>query len=322
MKAIRSDNGSITLEPGAPEPVLRTGEALVAPSRLGIDPADAAIARSGFSGVLGGEFVGRVERLELPASSPLAARLRGRRVVGPSHIPCGRCDRCRGGLSLHCGHGATLGVDRDGCFAGHVVVPASALTAIPDALDDDRAVFAASLGRVLHAAQMLSLEGRTFVSVLGDGPLALLAAQAMARRNASVRLLGLASENLELCTKWGVKHRASSEVGLRQDQDAVFDCEGSGASIGLALGLLRPRGSLVLLRAGETSRLPAAEIIRHEVQVFGSRGTAIAEAVAELASGRVDVLSLIAKRLRFEEGPRAIGEASRPGALKYLLDAA
>lgn len=322
VKAIRSEQGQIRLDPGAPEPVMRTGEALVVPTRLAIGPTDGLAAKRGFSGVLGGEFVGRVERVDLPASSPLAVRLQGKRVVGPAHIPCGRCDLCRAGLSLHCNHGAMLGVDRDGCFAGRLVVPASVLTPIPGALDDDRAVFASSLGRVLHAAQLLSLEGRTFVSVLGDGPLALLAAQTMARRNASVRLLGRIGDNLELCAKWGVKHRAVDEVGRRQDQDAVFDCEGSESTIDLALGLLRPRGSLILMHSQEAAAIAADTIVRNEVQCFGSRGSAIAEAVVELAADRVDVLSLVARRLRFEDGPRAIAEAAEPGAMKYLLDAA
>ncbi|QKK07138.1 MAG: zinc-binding dehydrogenase [Planctomycetota bacterium] len=194
---------------------------------------------------------------------------------------------------------------------------------MPDALDDERAVFASSLGRVLHAARMLRLEGKTYVSILGDGPIGLLAAQVMAKRNASVRLLGTNAANLELCTKWGVKHRAQHEVGRRQDQDVVFDCTGTDESVDLAISLVRPRGSVVLMRTPrETATISPASIIRDELQVFGSRGCAIGEAVAELAAERVDVLSLIARRLRFDDGPQALVAAREPGTLKILLDAA
>ncbi len=335
MKAICCQKGSVLLDTHAHEPTPEPGEALIEPTRLAIDADDTLAIDSEFSGVLGHEFVGTVTEINLPKDHPLHKQLLGQRVVGSAHVPCSECDRCRSGMSLHCAHATTLGLDnRDGCFAQKFVIPAINLVAIPDALDDDHAIFASALGRVLHAARMLRLEGKAFVSVLGDGPVALLAAQVMAKRNASVRLLGTHADNLELCTKWGVKHRAWHEVGRRHDQNIVFDCAGTPESISLALGLLRPRGTIVLMRTpsgvhstsssgvGVSPALDTAAIIRDEVQVLGSRGCAIADAVSELAAERVDVLNLVARRLRFDDGPQAILAAKEPGTLKILLDAA
>lgn len=327
MKAIRSQKGSVLLDTHAHEPTPEPGEALIEPTRLAIDADDTLAIGREFSGVLGHEFVGTVAQINLPKDHPLCAHLLGTRVVGSAHVPCSQCDRCRSGMSLHCAHATTLGLDaRDGCFAQRFVIPAANLVSLPDALDDDHAIFSSALGRVLHAARMLRLEGKAFVSVLGDGPVALLAAQVMARRNTSVRLLGTHADNLELCTKWGVKHRAWHEVGRRHDQNIVFDCAGTPESIELALGLLRPRGTVVLMRTpsgvDNPPAIDTAAIIRDEVQVLGSRGCAIADAVSELAAGRVDVLNLVARRLRFDDGPRAILAAKEPGTLKILLDAA
>lgn len=312
------------LDERAPDPTPGMGEAVVEPTRLAVDAADALAVGGEFSGVLGHEFVGKVVEINAPAGHPSHARLLGKRVVGSAHAPCGECERCRSGLALHCAHATVLGLDRrDGCFAQRFAIPVSSLVALPDRLGDDQAIFASSVGRVLHAARMLRVEGKTFVSVLGDGPVALLAAQVMARRNASVRLLGTRAENMELCTKWGVKHRAQHEVGRRHDQDIVFDCSGTGETASMALGLVRPRGVVVLMRAlGRDAALPVGQLVRDEVQVLGSRGCAVAEAVSELAAGRVDVVSLVARRLRFEDAPRAIEAAGEPGMLKILLDAA
>lgn len=320
MRVIRSEQGKVRLDARAAEPVAGPGEALVRPTRLATDAADAFAARAEFSGVLGHQFVGRVEALGPGADG----RLVGRRVVGSAHIPCGSCERCRGGLSLHCAGAVTLGLaGRDGCFAELFTIPAANLVLVPESLDDDRAVFAHTLGRVLHAARMLRVEGKAYVSVVGDGPVALLAAQVMARRNASVRLLGVHPPNLELCAKWGVKHREQHEVGRRQDQDVVFDCTGTSESLALALGLVRPRGAVVLTRSGSRgAAISIQTVMRDEAQVFGARGSAVADAVAELAAGGVDVLSLVAKRMRFEEAPNAIAAAAEPGVLKILLDAA
>jgi alcohol dehydrogenase len=320
LRAIRAEGGEPRLVTDAPEPSPGPGEALVRPTCLAVDADD---GRSEHEGVLGHEFVGVVESVASPAGSSWAQGLPGRRVVGNAHVPCGSCERCRAGLSLHCARATVLGLrGRDGCFAERFVLPASSLTEVPKGLDDDRAVFAGTLGRVLHAARMVRLEGKTYVSVLGDGPLALLAAQVMARRNAAVRLLGEHESNLELCAKWGVKHRPQDEVGRRRDQDVVFECTGTGASIGLALALVRPRGSVVLMRHRSGAQIDAGELFGGELQVFGSRGCAVGEAVAELASGAVDVVSLIGRRLRFEDAPGAIRAAGEPGGLKVLLDGA
>lgn len=324
MKAIRCERGSVVLDERAAAPTAGAGEAVVGPTRLAVNAEDAMAVGSEFSGVLGHEFVGRVVEINAPPGHASHARLMGKRVVGSAHTPCGACERCRTGLALHCAHATVLGLrGRDGCFAQRFTIPAASLVALPDKLADDQAIFATSVGRVLHAARMLRVEGKTFVSVLGDGPVALLAAQVMARRNASVRLLGTREENMELCTKWGVKHRAQHEVGRRHDQDIVFDCSGTAETASIALGLVRPRGVVVLMRAfGPGASLPVETMVRDEVQVLGSRGCAVAEAVSELAAGRVDVLSLVARRLRFEDGPQAIRAAGEPGMLKILLDAA
>ena len=324
MKAIRSEQGTVRLDNAAPEPVAMAGEAIVTPTRLAIDPNDARAVAHAFTGILGHEFVGIVTDLNLPKDDPLATRLGHARVVGAAHIPCRQCELCKTGLSLHCTNASTLGLDgRDGCFAKAFAIPASNLVPVPDALDDDRAVFAHALGKVLHAARLLRIEGKTFVSVLGDSPLALLAAQVMARQNASVRLLGLHAENLELCTKWSIKHRDWHEVGHRHDQDIVFDCTGLPSAAELAFGLVRPRGSIVFLREPEPANaIPVKAIMQHELQVFGSRGSAVAQAVAQLAANKIDVLNLIQKRLRFEEAPSAISQTQTGGLLKILFDAA
>lgn len=324
MRAIRSDGRTIRVDRDVPTPEAREGEVVVRPLRLGVSGEDVRVARApaAFTGVLGHEFVGVVEHA---VGGSAAERLVGRRVVGSSLVACGRCPMCRGGLSTHCAARTVLGVlGRDGCFAERFVIPASNLVALPASVSDDAAVCAHSLGRVLHAMRMLRLEGKAYVSVLGDGALALLAAQAMAARNASVRLLGRHGSNLDLCGKWGVKHRGEHEAGRRHDQDVVFDCVGDASSVDLALGLVRPRGTLVLLNAPHDSpgAPDARRVVEHELVVLGSRGAAIGDAVVALASGAVDALSLVTRRFRFDDAIEAIRAAGEPGALKVLLDAA
>lgn len=324
VKAICSQQGAVAHVDQRSDPVAKPGEAIVVPTRLALDEADLRASCDGFAGILGHEFVGIVSHVNLPDDHPLARRLANARVVGDAHIPCGSCELCKAGLSLHCPNATMLGLkERDGCFAERFAIPAANLVPLEDALDDDRAIFSYALGRVLHASHMLKLEGKNYVTVLGDNVLALLAAQVMASQNASVRLLGTRLDNLEQCTKWSVKHRLWHEVGQRHDQDIVFDCTGSPEALELALGLVRPRGSIVLVHSTKRASAIAVDaIVDHELQVFGSRGSAIGHAVAMLHAHQVDVLSLIERRLRFDDAPKVFTSTLVEGSLKLLFDAA
>ena len=166
---------------------------------------------------IGHEFSGDVVAI---GSEVTKARL-GERVTVEPCIVCGKCDRCRAGLTFHCASRTVMGLcGRDGCFAERFAVPVVNLVEVPRHVPDDAAVFAEPLARALHAAHILRVEGKPFVTVLGDGIDALLSAQILARLNASVRLLGWQPEKFGLCERWSIKHRHADEVGRRQDQGA------------------------------------------------------------------------------------------------------
>jgi alcohol dehydrogenase len=334
MKALRFD-GRVGLV-DAPEPLLAPGEALIRSLRVGIASPDlaAAAGRLAFRGTLGHEFVGVVERVMPAADSPRSAadatrKLEGRRVVGSIHAPCGKCELCRGGLAAHCQARTVLGLHgRDGCFAERFSLPLTNLVEVPKAVDDDTAVFANAAAAALHAAQIIRIVGKPYVTVLGDGLMGLLAAQVMTRLNASVRLLGKHPEKFGLCEKWGIKHRHISEVGRRMDQDVVIDCTGVPAGLTLAMQLVRPRGKIILKTS--PAPVPAAGVVAgaagadlspavcNELEIIGAGSGKIGDGLAALAKGEVEVRSLISKRFRLGDGVAAM-EAAR-GAVKVLME--
>jgi len=333
VRALRRDGSTITLVKDAPEPTPRPGEALVRPLRFAVSSMDVEIARglAAYEGVLGQEFVGVVERIE-PAgggADERAASLKGARVVGSPWCACGECHDCRRGLSGHCKHATMLGVrGRDGCFADAFVIPARNLVAVPEQVDDDRAVFAWLLAGAIHTAQQVRIEGKPYITVLGDGRLGLLTAQIMARLNASVRVVGLHEDKLARCEKWRLKHRLVRDVGERADQDIVVDCTGTRDGFELAMRYVRPKG--VILMNSRLSHLNAAgaperpldlrPIVEHEITVSGSRGGSVAEALGFLRSDVVDVVSLITKRMRLDDGPEAVRAAEQPEQICVLVD--
>ncbi|CAG0970028.1 L-iditol 2-dehydrogenase [Phycisphaerales bacterium] len=328
MKAVVFEKSVRVEERGEPLPA--PGDALVRPLLVGIASPDLAViaGRVAFSGVLGHEFVGTVERVEADAAE--RKRWEGKRVVGTPWIPCAACELCSRGLSAQCQERRVLGLHRrDGCFADRFTIPAANLVEIPKAVSDEAAVFAGVIGGAVHAARIARFEGKPYVTVLGDGPTALITAQVLAKLNASVRVLGTNPEKFSLCEKWGIRHRPVSEVGKRRDQDVVVDCTGAAEGLELAMQLARPRGTVIARSApapvpltGLVNSVKGVDLspaVCNELHVVGAGAGSIRDGVEALARGAVDVASLISRKFRLGEAVEAIAWAKRPEALRVVM---
>lgn len=335
MRAIRFDGARVLLDGRADVPVPGPGEALIRPTRMAVSAydemlcahrADGAALRDAGLLTLGHRFVGVVESIGESADKELRKKWTGKRIVGAINIVCSRCDLCRAGLPTHCRARRVLGIHGwEGAFAERLKLPLRNLFEVPREVDDERAVFAEPLAAALHTGQLVRVEGKTYVTILGDGIDALLCAQVLAKLNASVRLLGVRPERFGLCERWGIKHRHASEVGRRNDQDVVVDCTGTPQGLQLALGLVRPRGKVVLrneLRPSGSETVPAfargeatdlSPITANEVEVIGARCGSMADALSVLSRTEVDVLPLMGKRAKLADGAPAL--AMGPGTM-------
>jgi len=338
MRALRYTAGkpgdpTVRMFSDAPDPKPGPGEALIRPLRMGICATDLEIARGYMDAdrgedpiTLGHEFVGIVEEFNAisPVQQEFAKRLKGKRVVGSINAVCGVCDLCRAGLSNHCRGRTVLGIaGRDGCFAERFCLPIVNLVAVPDSVDEDRAVFAEPLAAAMHAAHQLHFEGKPYITVLGDGRLGLLCVQVMSKLNASVRLIGKHEKKLALCEKWGIKHRLLRDIGRRADQDIVVDCTGSPDGLRTAMQLVRPRGTILM----KSTFAPRADnpvdlspLVVNEIELVGSRCGSINEAVRAIEKQEVDVVSLISARFPLDAGVKAMEAAGRSDQVKVLID--
>ncbi len=324
MRALRFDGTSLKLVTSHPRPQPQRGEALIRLRRAAVSGIDVELCRGllDFQGTLGHEFVGVVESVDGDERPGLV----GKRVVGSVAAVCGRCDMCQAGLSNHCRQRTVLGIQgRDGCLADWLVLPVGNLQEVPETVDDDHAVFVEMVASAIQAARQLTIEGKPYITVLGDGPLGLVMVQVMARLNASVRLIGRYSEKLGLCEKWGIKHRHVDDVGRRADQDIVVDCTGSDSGLEIAMQLVRPRGTIVVktMYARHEERPALVDycpIVMKEITLLGSRSGPIREALSAIADDSIDVVSLIGKRMTLNDGPALLHTAARAGMLKVLVD--
>jgi threonine dehydrogenase-like Zn-dependent dehydrogenase len=318
MRAIVFDN-TLSFRPRHPEPAAAGGDTLIRVRQAGICATDLEITRGymGFKGVPGHEFVG-----EVVSSSD--RELIGRRVVGEINVVCGRCDLCLSGLSNHCRNRTVLGiVNRDGAFAEFVRLPAHNLHVVPDTVDDDAATFVEPLAAAFQVVKQVNLDGRKWVTVLGDGRLGLLVAQVLRDVGCQVRVIGKHPEKLALCEKWSIRSRPLEDIVPRHDQDVVVDCTGSADGLAMAVQMVRPRGTVVLkTTTASGAQLNLAPVVIDEINVVGSRCGPFREAIRALAEKRVDVASLIQRRMKLEQGVEAMALAGRPGVLKVILSCA
>jgi alcohol dehydrogenase len=354
LRALRFDGQHVSLATDQRPPTIEAGEALVRPLLSGICSSDLELSRgtSNFVGTLGHEFVGVVESARVPSEEEARrtgighmlgvmrqrAELVGKRVVAGINVVCLKCDLCRSGLSSHCRQRSVLGISgRDGAFADQVAVPLVNLHEVPANVSDEEAVFAEPLASAIHATQVAKIEGKPYVTVLGDGKLGLLVVQVLVKMNASVRLLGKHPEKYGLCDHFGIKHRHIDEVGRRQDQDVVVDCTGSAAGLAMAMSLVRPRGKIIIKSSISPVPIPTgapvpgadhpawrepinlAPIVLNEIQVIGSRCGHIPDALAMLASKQVQVVPLITKRGKLEDGVQLL-EVARKGQIKVVME--
>jgi threonine dehydrogenase-like Zn-dependent dehydrogenase len=308
---------SLSLRPRHPEPNPADGDTLLRVRQAGICATDLEITKGymGFRGVLGHEFVAEV------VSSP-NKDLVGQRVAGEINVVCGRCDLCLSGLSSHCRNRSVLGIlNHDGAFADFVRLPAANLQVLPRTVDDDAAVFIEPLAAAFQIVkQVPTLDGKKWVTVLGDGRLGLLAAQVLQDAGCPVRVIGKHPDKLALCEKWSIRSRPLSDIAPRHDQDVVVDCTGSASGFELAMQMVRPRGTIVLKSTAAAGKaLNLAPLVIDEINVVGSRCGPFREAIRALAEKRIDVASLVHRRMKLDQAVEAMELAGRSGVLKVIL---
>lgn len=314
MKALHFDGSQAHVVELA-SPALAADRALVRVSLAGICRTDLELCRGymGFRGVLGHEFVGRVE--EGPAE------WRGMRVVGEINFACGRCETCAANLGRHCPQRSVMGIDgADGAIAEWVSVPVANLHCVPDSVSDEQAVFTEPLAAAFEILEQVAVEPESRALVWGDGKLGLLVAQVLQSAGARVTLLGHHPAKLALLARRGVE---TALAGAWSGPAAPLVVEATGSAEGFrrAVAATLPRGTLVLkstIAAHEP--LDLAPVVIHEISVIGSRCGPFPPALRALETGRVAVGPLVSHRVPLARADEALRRAAERGALKILVD--
>ena len=120
---------------------------------------------------VGHEFVGVIAEM----GKSVQGLTIGERVSGEGHIVCGHCRNCRAGHRHLCINTRGVGVNRPGCFAEFLAIPAENVFPIPEGVSDDEASILDPLGNAVHTALSFDLIGED-VLITGSGPIGIMAA--------------------------------------------------------------------------------------------------------------------------------------------------
>jgi 2-desacetyl-2-hydroxyethyl bacteriochlorophyllide A dehydrogenase len=309
-------NGTLALS-DIEKPVPKPGEALIRVTLAGICGTDREILKgySTFRGVMGHEFVGRVEESSDPAWI-------GERVVGEINISCGECSWCSRGLGRHCPHRTVLGiVNRDGCFAEYVVLPLRNLHRVHPAIPDEAAVFVEPLAAAAEILEQMRIDPGTRVVILGDGRLGLLMSQVLKNAGAQVTLVGRHEWKLDLAKSWGVGVTVEGRSELRPASvPVVVDATGSPRGLEEAFRLVEPRGTVVMKSTFHAPpRFDATKLVLDEITLIGSRCGDFSTALDLLERRQVNVQPLLTRVFPLKESIEAFEYLERTACLKVCL---
>jgi threonine 3-dehydrogenase len=119
---------------------------------------------------VGHEYVGEIVEI----GQEVRGFALGDRVSGEGHITCGHCRNCRAGRRHLCRNTVGVGVNRPGCFAEYLVIPAFNAFKIPSGISDDLAAIFDPYGNATHTALSFNLVGED-VLITGAGPIGIMA---------------------------------------------------------------------------------------------------------------------------------------------------
>lgn len=295
-------------------PILKGGEALVAPIIAGVCGTDLEIIHGKidpayviYPVVIGHEWCGRV--VEVRSDS---TRIKvGDRVVVEGIIPCNHCFECLNGDTNRCTTYSEIGFTLPGAASELIKVPETLIHKIEDSVSSESAALIEPASVVAQGLFKTSPKVGARVLVIGDGTIALIAATLVRNWKPSVvHMLGLKAGQEHLSLQAGVEKFFT--VAPEEKYNVIIEASGSTARITESIKLLVRGGKLLLLGfTGSAVKTPISidDVVNGDLSIFASFGysrSAWEKTVSLMNSGVLDLGFLVTHRFRLEEFADAI----------------
>ena len=321
----------LTIENRAvPQPA--ADEVLVRVGAVGVCGSDVHYFREGRIGdfvvnaplVLGHEVGGEI----VAVGSDVDAGRIGQRVAIEPQRPCGRCRECRVGAYNLCPNMEFFATPPiDGAFAEYVTIQSAFAHDVPDTVTDEAAALLEPLSVAIASVRKARIVPGSTVLIAGAGPIGIITAQtARAFGAGEIIVSDLVAERRERALRYGatrvIDPRSQSPEELDVPIDAFIDASGAAPAVQSGIRAVRPGGAAVLVGLGNPEMtLPVEAIQNREITVTGIfRYTETWPVAIQLvASGQVDLDSLVTGRFGIDEVEQALESDTNPDSLKSVV---
>lgn len=258
----------------------------------------------------------------------------GDRVTVDPNIVDRTCFFCLRGEPHLCENLTALGVNFDGGFAEYCAVPAPQALEVPDAVGWQEAAMIEPVACCLHGMDRISVSPGESVVVLGVGFIGLLLIQMARIAGAGLIVVSEPDRRKrELASRVGATHAIDPqaedvEVAVKGlagvGADVVIECAGTPETAQLALSLAR-RGGRVLqfgvVAPDARIKISPYDVYYRELTIRGSFVNPFthSRAVELVASGQLQIASLITHRFSLDQAADAFQAAQSPDSVKVLL---
>ena len=341
MKAlVKETAGPGFLLKDVPVPTIRDDEVLIRVRRAGVCGTDVHIyewddwARGRVNPpiVVGHEFAGDVVEVGKLVTDVRA----GDRVTAEGHIVDGRCLLCRTGNAHVCPFTRIIGVDRDGCFAEYIAMPATNVWHLDDNVSFDIGGIHDPMGNAFHTALTADIPGST-VLITGCGPIGIFAVGICKAAGASRIIASDVNERrLALARSMGahdVVHPKDAEAAVKASTDGlgvdvVLEMSGVPSAIHQAFALVRVGGRVQMLGipAKPMEVNFATEVIFKGITIYGVVGRRMYDTWHKmtrfLRSGEFDPTPVITHRFPLEQADEAMRVIKSGEAGKVIFEIA
>jgi threonine 3-dehydrogenase len=258
----------------------------------------------------------------------------GDRVSGEGHITCGHCRNCRAGRRHLCRNTIGVGVNRPGCFAEQLVIPAVNAFKLTAAIDDDIAAILDPLGNAVHTALAFDVVGED-VLITGAGPIGVMAA-AIARFVGArhVVVTDVNDYRLDLARKMGATlalnvtresiDDAMKQLGMTEGFDVGLEMSGNPQAFREMLRTLHHGGSIAMLGIpSEDVAIDWNQVIFKGLTIKGIYGRQMFETwykMASLLQSGLNVRPVITHHLPYTEFANAFEIMGSGHSGKIVMD--
>lgn len=280
--------------------------------------------------IIGHEFCGTI----VEVGEGVTDRKVGDFVASESHIVCGHCKQCLSGQGHVCVNTVILGVDVDGGFASHAVIPAMNARPTDRSIPPKIASFQDALGNGVHTVMAGPVEGQTIL-ITGMGPIGLFAV-AICKALGAEKIIGteISDFRIDLAHQMGIdmvlnpqKDDASAELKkiAPGGVDATLEMSGHPSSLSLAIEHTRPGGRISQLGVfgKNMQEIDMNQLIFKGIDFQGIVGRKIWETWdqmgALLSSGKLHLDPVVTDVMHYTEFQKAMEQMKAGKAGKVVL---